>query len=101
MNFPNRIPLSELREGGFYRLISRNIQFGVYTNSAFIGIRKKFDFIYLDEEIDWEKGGTARPLKYVKDCPIRPLVTSFLVDGMWRNNKELFDWILENSPKDH
>lgn len=36
--------------GNLYRIRSRNLPYGVYTGSWFIGIREKFGYLYLDVE---------------------------------------------------
>jgi hypothetical protein len=91
-----RIPLDQLKNGGFYKIQARNFSYGVYREEGkcFIGIRSKFGHLYLDTEFDWEVGppcGTAFPLKFLEDCPIQPIRE--FVDNI--PNKPLFNWIQE------
>ncbi len=58
---------------GVYRLRSRNLTIGVYTElGIFIGIREKFDHRYLDAEV-WNRPpevlGTAVPLERLGTLP--------------------------------
>jgi hypothetical protein len=53
-----------------YNLHSRNLGFGVFTSSGtFIGLRTKFEDVFLDQELHWDRGGTARPLEYLGTVP--------------------------------
>ncbi len=80
-NIKDYIRLSECKKRRVYRLISRNLLFGVFDgDSRFIGIRKKFDRIFLDTEDHWGIGppfGTARPeydigIDLPEDIDLRP-----------------------------
>ncbi len=59
------IILSECKKRRVYKLISRNLLFGVFDGKTrFIWIRTKFGRIFLDTEDHWDTGppfGTARP----------------------------------------
>jgi len=59
------INLSECKKRRVYKLISRNILFGVFDGKTrFIGIRTKFGRRFLDTEDHWDTDppfGTARP----------------------------------------
>lgn len=59
------INLAECKKRRVYKLISRNLSFGVFDGDIrFIGIRTKFGRRMLDAEDHWETGppfGTARP----------------------------------------
>lgn len=60
------IPKSECKDRHLYRIRSRNLGFGVYRASTggFIGLREKFDAIFLFEEYHHDNGppyGTVTP----------------------------------------
>ncbi len=59
------INLSECKKRSVYKLLSRNLSFGVFDGKTrFIGIRTKFGRKFLDTEDHWDTGppfGTARP----------------------------------------
>ena len=59
------ISLTECKKRRVYKLISRNLSFGVFDGKTrFIGIRTKFGRRFLDTEDHWDTGppfGTARP----------------------------------------
>lgn len=62
------IPISECKPWHLYRGRGRNIGLsvcaGYYTTCAFVGVRHKFDAVYLDTEYHYEQGapyGTYRP----------------------------------------
>ncbi len=85
------IPVSECVEGGFYRISSRNLSFGVFVKewSGFIGVREKFFCEFLFTEFHHDTGppfGTVVPKEYLGQCPIAPLI---------ENNPELFSWLKE------
>jgi hypothetical protein len=44
----NCIPLDQCIEGGLYQIRSRNLNYGVFTENRFIGIREKFGYVYLE-----------------------------------------------------
>lgn len=58
------IPLEDLVVGAVYKLNSRNLNLGVFTeHNSFIGIRTKFGNRFLDEELEYtthKNYGTAR-----------------------------------------
>ena len=59
------IGLTQCKKRRVYKLISRNLSFGVFDGKTrFIGIRTKFGRRFLDTEDHWDTGhpfGTARP----------------------------------------
>lgn len=59
------INLTQCKKRRVYKLISRNLSFGVFDGKTrFIGIRTKFGRRFLDTEDHWDTGppfGTARP----------------------------------------
>lgn len=61
------IKLSECKNRRVYRIHSRNLSFGVFDGErGFIGIREKFNSLYLFKEYHWDTGppfGTVRPLE--------------------------------------
>ena len=68
------INISECKKRRVYRLLSRNLLFGVFDgHTRFIGIRTKFGRRFLDTEDHWDVGppfGTARPEGDTGiDCP--------------------------------
>ncbi len=76
------IPKTECVPGMVYRLKSRNLELGVWTDGThpgFIGIRTKFDNRYLDKEYHVENGppfGTASPVEALISVPADiPLTT--------------------------
>jgi hypothetical protein len=89
------IPINECKDGGFYKILSRNLSFGVYLNwfNGFIGIREKFGKEELFTEFHAEIGpplGSVVPEKYLEQCPITYLS---------EKNKELFAWLKEKEMK--
>jgi hypothetical protein len=83
------IPLNDCKHGTVYRLTSRNLICGVFNEKTkgFVGLREKFDRIFLFTEFHWDTGppfGTAKPQKELILCPIEELS---------ENNKELFEWL--------
>lgn len=66
----NWVDLSCCVVGHIYELHSRNLQLGVYTGrDTFLGIRTKFTQQFLDEELHYDKGGTARPISEIGKVP--------------------------------
>jgi hypothetical protein len=61
------LALEDLVARGIYRLQSRNLAVGVFDSEiGFIGIREKFNDLYLFKEYHYDHGGmhgTARPLE--------------------------------------
>jgi hypothetical protein len=74
----SHIALDNCKVGNIYILNSRNLEFGVFTNAgAFIGLRTKFENVFLDKELHVDHGGTARPLYHFASVPDNiPLATS-------------------------
>jgi len=68
----------ECEVGGVYKLRSRNLDLGVYCqDGTFIGIREKFNSLFLFPELHRNRGGTALPLEYLCKVPNDiPLVVS-------------------------
>lgn len=64
------LSIEELEDRGIYRIYSRNLEFGVYSEKVkgFIGIREKFGQRYLFTEYHYEIGapfGTVHPVELV------------------------------------
>ena len=63
----NMIPLKDCKKGYVYELNSRNLLVGIFDgDTGFIGIRKKFESIYLFTEYHRDTGppfGTVHPVK--------------------------------------
>ncbi len=58
------ISITQCKKRRVYKLISRNLSFGVFDGKRFIGIRTKFGRKLLDTEDHWDTGppfGTAHP----------------------------------------
>jgi len=87
----------DCKDGGLYRIRSRNLQLGVYRAecNSFIGIREKYDWLQLAEELHWDAGepyGTVQPIEFVEDCPIRPL--SSCLENL-EDHTEMFEWLTQ------
>lgn len=48
--------LSGLIIGGIYKIRARNFSLGVFDGDGFIGLRQKFDAVFLFKEFAWEQG---------------------------------------------
>jgi hypothetical protein len=86
------IPVDQLKDGGLYRVSSRNLQLAVYRADIgmFTGIRSKGGYDYLDSELDKShERGSCNAREYLCDCPVRPL--SERVKGA--ANHDLFEWL--------
>lgn len=64
------ISLSECKKRRIYKLLGRNLQYGVFDGYRFIGIRKKFDFRMLDTEDHWDTGPPFGTTRIEKDTGI-------------------------------
>lgn len=100
------ISLSNCTHRGIYRLGSRNLSLGVYNEASkgFIGIREKFEDLYLFTEYHWDNGppfGTARPYEYVGTLPddieVRETVDTF--DSVTRRLVDFDKEVEEGRPK--
>jgi hypothetical protein len=90
------IKAEDCKDGGLYRIWSRNLRFGVYRVECrgFIGIREKFFHEYLFTEYHWDNGppfGTVKPKEFLEDCPIQPI--SEHLGDTFDDNQALFDWL--------
>ena len=66
----SHIALDNCKVGNIYILNSRNLEFGVFTSSGtFIGLRTKFEDTFLDQELHYDKGGTAIPMYHFGSVP--------------------------------
>lgn len=66
------ILIPDLIIGHVYRLRCRNLTFGAYDGKQFVGIREKFDRLFLDSEDHWDTGaphGTAYPIEDLGALP--------------------------------
>ena len=93
------IPLNECKNGFLYKLDSRNLIKGVFREDikGFIGIRMKFDSLYLDTEFHWDTGpphGTAKPIKEIGPIPSGILISenSKIIDSI---SKRTVSWVKE------
>jgi hypothetical protein len=106
------IPVAECKNGGLYKINSRNLAFGVYREESkgFVGIREKFGNVYLFEEYHWDTGapfGTVKPQEFLEVCPLDDLregwvglaekATEYIKVGqeVFLMNQKLFDWLKE------
>ena len=108
------IPIPECVNGGFYRIDSRNLSFGVYSEKTkgFVGIREKFGDEYLFTEYHYDTGppfGTVFPEELLERCPLEPneLISTIYTEEIAKTirsskklgdiirveNKELFAWL--------
>jgi hypothetical protein len=75
------IPLDRCRHGCTYRIKSRNLLVGVFDQrrSGFVGIRHKFERIYLFTEFHYDTGafGTVEPIEEIEKCPVEDLREHF------------------------
>lgn len=69
----------ECETGFVYAIYSRNLSFGVFRNDGadgFVGIREKFNDLFLFTEYHYDTGGhfgTVRPYLKLEKCPIENL----------------------------
>ena len=80
------IKLEDCKEGYVYRILSRNLAFGVFQKDGFIGIREKFKSRYLFKEYHWDTGapyGTVKPKEEIQYC-------SLIIN---EDSKELFEFL--------
>jgi len=86
------IKLIDCRDKYLYKIYARNFSYGVFSNdsSGFIGIRNKFEEVYLFMEYHWDCGvplGTVKPIKKLFRLPNDLIINE--------GNKELFDWLID------
>lgn len=94
----NYIPLEKCKNGGLYKLTSRNLTLGVFSKAddGFYGIREKFKQRYILAEFHWDQGppyGTAYPIEYVEMTSFKKLGEDFDIGGDPKKRKELFDFL--------
>ena len=68
------IPKDKCQNRFLYKINSRNLYFGVFRKETggFIGLRTKFDSIFLFEEYHWDNGppyGTVKPEEILEELP--------------------------------
>jgi hypothetical protein len=103
MNKPmETIPLDQCVNGGFYRVCSRNLSFGVFIQKSqgFVGIREKFgnEYLFIEYHCDTEIFGTVYPRELLETCPIddlREVLPHPDNENMVIVNKPLFEWLKE------
>jgi hypothetical protein len=65
------IPRSECKDRHLYRIKSRNLRLGVFRESTggFLGLREKYDRIYVFEEYHWENAAfaTVQPIELLPE----------------------------------
>lgn len=79
----NYIKLDQCKNRFLYRIHSRNLNFGVYSEEAkgFIGIREKFGSKYLFTEYHWDTGepyGTVKPQEELFIIPEEFILKEYL-----------------------
>ena len=80
--------MTECIQGGYYKINSRNLGYGVYdvAHKGFHGIRSKFGDTYVFTEYHWDTGppnGTVKPLEFIKQCPFD-----------WEDYGDLEEWLM-------
>ena len=88
-----KIPLDQCKSGYLYKIFSRNLSYGIFTNSdgGFIGIRQKFGYEYLFVEYHMDLNNHCATV-----CPKEELCQSpFIEDDLFDDNKEkeIFQWL--------
>lgn len=88
-NIKDYTKIEDCIHNGFYHVGARNFYFGVFNkeNGFFYGIRHKFGIRFIDQELHWdlnEKFGTAKPIEFIKICPI---------DDINAFDREMDDWM--------
>ena len=64
------IPYLNCKVNSVYTLRARNLSLGVFTaDGTFVGLRTKFDSVFLDQELHFDRGGSARPLELIASIP--------------------------------
>lgn len=76
MNDTKYIQIKDCIHGGLYKIDSRNLSLGIYNENKneFIGIRRKFGYLYLFEEFHYDIGppyGTVKPIKLIEKSPLK------------------------------
>jgi len=99
--------MPECQRGHVYEIFSRNLRLAVYDGEGgFIGIREKFDRLFLFTERHWDEGepfGTVKPLRELGVVPADIEVAESLGRGHGpaaggaasEENRKLFDWLAE------
>ena len=69
------IPLEECEDGKIYKILSRNLTYGMFDKDTkgFTGLRTKFNDIFLFEEYHWDADtsyGTVKPLEILDYAPV-------------------------------
>jgi hypothetical protein len=90
----NCIPLDQCIEGGLYQIRSRNLNYGVFTENRFIGIREKFGYVYLESDYHVESGqrGSCSPKEFLEMCPIPLNKEDTLFNWLKEMEKRYYDW---------
>ena len=86
----NRVPMDKCVKNRLYKLCCRNLGYGVYNgDSGFVGLREKFDNVYLFTEYHWDIGAPYGTVEGVLDLGVD-------FDGeVSEYNKDLFNWLKE------
>ena len=92
MAMRNYIRLEDCEDGCLYRLRSRNLAIGVFSQEmrGFVGIREKFGAKFLELEYGYTQEpsfGSATAVQKLEKCPIGELKSY--------SNPELFSWLMQ------
>ena len=72
--------------GVVYKVSARNFDYAVCDGkNGFIGVRTKFDYVYLDTEYDYDVGGTVTILEKMTNVPKDIDIND--------ESRELFNWL--------
>lgn len=66
------IEFDDCKEGYTYKIKARNFHTAIFYKGVFYGIRHKFRYIFIDNEIHWDKDdhfGTVKPLQEIEKTP--------------------------------
>ena len=91
--------MKECKHGYLYKIDARNFTLGVYNKDeeGFLGIRRKFNFRFIEIEFHWDTGepyGTVKPLELLEKCPID---LDFDLHQYSDTKDELFKWLEERN----
>ena len=84
------IPLDQCKNRHLYRINSRNLSVGIYSEptKGFLGIRQKFDDFFVAEEYHYDTGvphGTAKPLEDLGFILPEEILLKAYLPGVWCN----------------
>jgi hypothetical protein len=98
---PAGLRREQLVRGRVYEINARNFYMGVWTGTAFLGIREKFGSRFLDSEFHWDNGPPHGTVHDVKDTGVS-VALEWLAPGDAKAHLEgltsdgyakLFEWL--------